>query len=171
MIKWVNDVYFHGKKVCGILTEAALDFESGRLNYAVLGIGVNIQEPPGGFPEAIREVAGALFGEAVPAGARTRLAAGILNRFFEFYRAMPDRKFFMAEYRNRSLLDGLEVTLRQGNGQWEGTVLGVDDQAQLLVRLPDGSRRAFGAGEVAIEKNNLLRQLQEKEREQQKGKR
>lgn len=162
-IKWVNDVYYQAKKVCGILTEAALDFESGKLNYAVLGIGVNIQAPQGGFPEGIREVAGALYAENAPAGARARLAAEILNRFFAFYRSMPDRKNYMQEYRGRSLLDGMEVTLRQGDNQWEGTVLGVDDQARLLVRLKDGGRRAFGAGEVAIEKNNLLHKLRERE--------
>ncbi len=37
MIKWVNDVYFHGRKVCGILTEASVDFENSGLHYAVLG--------------------------------------------------------------------------------------------------------------------------------------
>lgn len=162
-IKWVNDVYLHGRKVCGILTEASLDFESGKLNYAVLGIGVNIQAPPGGFPEGIREVAGAIFPTPAPAGARARLAAEILNRFFEIYRALPDRADYMTEYRNRSLLNGMEVTLRQGNAQWEGLVLGVDERARLIVRLPDGQKKAFGAGEVAIVKKDFLQKLHGKE--------
>lgn len=159
-IKWVSDVYLHGRKVCGILTEAALDFESGRLNYAVLGIGVNVQAPPGGFPEAIRDVAGAIFPEEAPAGARSRLAAEILNRFFEIYRTLPDRKDYMAEYRARSLLNGMEVTLHQGSAKWEGLVLGVDEEARLIVRLPDGRRKIFGAGEVAIVKKDFLHNLQ-----------
>ncbi len=163
-IKWVNDVYLHGRKVCGILTEAALDFESGRLNYAVLGIGVNVQAPPGGFPEAIRDVAGAIFPEEAPAGARSRLAAEILNRFFEIYRTLPDRKDYMAEYRARSLLNGMEVTLHQGSAKWEGLVLGVDEEARLIVRLPDGRRKIFGAGEVAIVKKDFLHNLQKKEK-------
>ncbi len=41
-IKWVNDLWKNGKKVCGILTEAALDLESGMLDYAVLGLGFNL---------------------------------------------------------------------------------------------------------------------------------
>ena len=81
-IKWVNDVYLRGRKVCGILTEAAVDFESGGLQYAVLGMGINIREPEGGFSPELAQVAGALFPGEVPAGARTRLAAAILNRFF-----------------------------------------------------------------------------------------
>lgn len=41
-IKWVNDLWKNGRKVCGILTEAALDLESGMLDYAVLGLGFNV---------------------------------------------------------------------------------------------------------------------------------
>ena len=57
-IKWVNDVYLNEKKVCGILTEASVDFENGGLNWAVLGIGINIAVPEEGFPEEIRSIAG-----------------------------------------------------------------------------------------------------------------
>ncbi len=157
-IKWVNDVYFRGKKVCGILTEASIDFENGKLNYAVLGIGVNLQEPAGGFPEEIQEVAGAIFQEMLPAGARTRLAAEIINRFFTYYKALPER-LFMAEYQKRSLLTGMEIILQQGSCQWEGTVQGVDHQARLILRLPDGSNRAFGAGVVSVVKSCFLPNL------------
>lgn len=73
-IKWVNDVFCHGKKVCGILTEAALDLETGGLQYAIVGIGVNLFPPKGGFPPELPE-AGAGFphpssgaGGAQPAG-------------------------------------------------------------------------------------------------------
>lgn len=160
-IKWVNDVYLDGKKICGILTEAAIDFENGKLNYAVLGIGVNIQEPPGGFPEGIKHIAGALFQEEPPAGVRAKLAAEILNRFFNYYQALPAHSY-MDEYKKRSLLTGLEVTFQQGRETWEGVVIGVDDDARLLVRLPDGQEKAFGAGEVTVVKKGLLEQIQKK---------
>ena len=158
-IKWVNDVYLDGRKICGILTEASLDFENGGLNYAVLGIGVNIQEPPGGFPKELENVAGALFKEEPPAGIRVRLAAEILNRFFQFYRALPAHSY-MEAYKRRSLLTSLEITFQQGRQSWEGVVLGVDDQARLVVRLPSGEEKVFGAGEVTIVKKGLLEQIQ-----------
>ena len=41
-IKWVNDLYYNEKKVCGILTEAVTDFESGDIDFAVVGIGLNL---------------------------------------------------------------------------------------------------------------------------------
>ena len=53
-IKWVNDLWKNGKKVCGILTEAALDLESGMLDYAVLGLGFNVAAPADGWPEDLR---------------------------------------------------------------------------------------------------------------------
>ncbi len=161
LIKWVNDVYFRGRKVCGILTEASVDFENSGLHYAVLGIGVNLQEPPGGFPPEVAPVAGALFQEEPPQGAASRLAAGILNCFFTYYQAMPARAY-MEEYQARSLLTGMGITFLEGGVRQEGTVLGVDQEARLLVRLPDGSEKRFGAGEVEIQKG-FLDKLREEE--------
>lgn len=162
MIKWVNDVYMKGRKVCGILTEASVDFENSGLNYAIVGIGVNVQEPPGGFAPEIRDVAGALYKEEVPAGVRTQLAAEILNRFFGFYDHLTQRTFMNA-YRERSLLTGMEVTFAQGDTVKEGLVLGVDDEARLQVHLPNGEEKLFSAGEVNIKKDFLEKLRQEEE--------
>ena len=113
-VKWVNDIYVGGRKACGILTEASFNPEDGTLDYAVVGIGINVYEPQGGFPEEIKDRAGALAGPVnrnnVPAGneaddpymsgqdpadsagvnkvlengGRNRLAAEILSRFFSY---------------------------------------------------------------------------------------
>ena len=77
-IKWVNDLWKNGKKVCGILTEAALDLESGMLDYAVLGLGFNVAAPADGWPEDLRDVAGALYDGSPAPGARAALAAAFL---------------------------------------------------------------------------------------------
>lgn len=159
-IKWVNDVYLEGKKVCGILTEAAMEGSSGALKYAVLGIGVNVLEPSGGFPENIRDIAGALFDDTPPEDTLCRLTAGILNRFFALYDMLPD-PVHMAEYRRCSILDGLTVHFSQGNASYTGTVLGIDDEARLCIRLESGEEKAFSSGEVAIEKD-FLDQLRER---------
>ena len=168
-IKWVNDVYYRARKVCGILTEASIDFETGGLHYAVLGIGVNLAEPEGGFPADIREVAGALFPQSPAPGVKTKLAAQILNRFFQYYRSLP-RRDYMEEYRRRSLLTGLGITFQQEGEEKEGVVTGVDEQARLLVRLPDGREKVFAAGEVQIQKD-FLRQLREAARAKEEGER
>ena len=49
-IKWVNDLYYQGRKVCGILTEAGTDMESGQLEWLVVGIGLNLTTSPADWP-------------------------------------------------------------------------------------------------------------------------
>ena len=55
-IKWVNDVYLDGKKVCGILTKA--QSKNGKTDFIVVGIGINLFAPEGGFPDDIKNTAG-----------------------------------------------------------------------------------------------------------------
>ncbi len=148
-IKWVNDVYIGGKKVCGILTEASVDFESGGLHWAVLGIGINIAGPEGGFPAELRETAGALFPGKCPASVRSRLAAAVIRRFFEWYERLEDAPF-LEEYRRRSFLDGKWVAFTLGSEQFSGVVQGIDEKARLVVRLDTGETQAFSAGEVSM---------------------
>ena len=60
-IKWVNDLYYQGKKVCGILTEAGTDLESGRLEWLVVGIGLNLTATAADWPPELAEKAGSLY--------------------------------------------------------------------------------------------------------------
>lgn len=103
-IKWVNDIYIAGRKVCGILTEGSADLETGGLAYAVVGIGVNVYEPDGGFPEEISRRAGAVLTRKRQ-GMRDAIAARIIREFIGIYRdaAWPG---FIGEYRSRSFLLG-----------------------------------------------------------------
>jgi len=148
-IKWVNDLILDGKKVCGILTEGALCADSARLDYAVLGIGINVTEPIGGFPAEIRDVAGALL-EAPEAGFRNRLATAILHRFFEYYRQLEKRTFFDG-YRQRLFFLGKQVSiLRTGQEIAKAIALDVDRDFRLLVRYDDGRVEALSSGEIGI---------------------
>ena len=80
-----------------------LDMESGGLSYAVLGMGINIKDPPGGWPEELAPVAGSLFGAAEPPrGVRNLIAAHILNGLAEEYRELESRRF-LSEYRSRDV--------------------------------------------------------------------
>lgn len=152
-IKWVNDIYVNTYKVCGILAEAAIDPATAGLRYVILGIGVNICEPQGGFPPEIREIAGALYREAPPIGTTEALTAAILSEFFTFYRNLGENSH-LQEYRERSLLTGLNVTFVRGNERKTGKVLGIDDEARLVIETKDGAQ-AFSMGEVAVEKDFL----------------
>ena len=149
-IKWVNDVFMDGHKVCGILTEASVDCESGLLHYAVVGIGVNLRRPAGGFPEEIRGVAGAaLDGIKVPE-LRCRLAAGILDRLTDYAENPADPSIFDG-YRRRSLVLGREINiLAPGRDPEPAVAEDLADDYSLLVRLPDGTTRRLSSGEVSV---------------------
>ena len=154
-IKWVNDLLVEGKKVCGILTEASLDCENGQLSYAVVGIGVNALEPAGGFPEELRDIAGAVFPERSLPELRCRLAAEILDRLWRYCGGETLQDCFNA-YRSRSLVLGQEVELLSpGKEPERALVLDLERDYALRVRLSDGSERRVLSGEVRVrlEKN------------------
>lgn len=146
-IKWVNDVFCGGRKVCGILTEASFGIESGGLEYAVLGIGINARRPEKGFPEEIRDIADAVF-EDGSTDERSRLISEVLKRFWDYYKMLPD-KSFLKEYRNRSILIGKEIQIMTGVKAEKAIALGIDDEFRLICRLPSGESRLLSSGEVS----------------------
>lgn len=150
-IKWVNDVFCDDKKVCGILTEASLDTETGGLSYAVLGIGINVRDPKDGFPADLRDIAASVFGEG--GGDRAALAAAVLDEFFSLY-ARLDEEAFVAEYRERSLMPGHQVIVRKPQGDRAATALEVDAQCRLRVRYDDGEEDTLSSGDVSIRLSN-----------------
>ncbi len=153
-IKWVNDIFLRGKKVVGILTEASVSMENGNLEYAVLGIGFNVYEPEGGFPEELRNIAGAVLPKRVP-DAKNRIAAEFLRCFFEVYRA-PDHLGFEAEYKARSLVLGktVDVIPTGGGATRRAKVLDITEDCNLLVEYDDGSQAVLSSGEVSVRPKN-----------------
>lgn len=149
-IKWVNDVYLNGHKVSGILTEGSIDCETGFLSYAIVGIGINIAPPEGDFPEDIRAVAGAAFGEDAPADLRCRLTAEVLERFMAYYEDLQNVPFYDA-YRRRSVVIGRQVRLiSPGREPEEAEVLDIDRNFALVVRDAFGQLRTISSGEVSL---------------------
>ncbi len=148
LIKWVNDIFVEGKKVCGILTEASTDVEVGGLSYAVVGIGVNLTEPDGGFPDELNDIVGALFKSGEKAH-RAQLAAEIIKRFFPLYRSISERAF-LKEYTDRSLLLGKKVRVIDGGSIAEATALEIDRNCRLKVRFKSGEEKWLSSGEVSV---------------------
>ena len=143
-IKWVNDLFLNGKKICGILTEGSFNLETGLLQDAVLGLGLNLYPPREGFPPELKNIAGALLPKNRP-DLKNTLTAAFLNQFSEFYREKKFRK--AAEiYRSRSLLTGRQVEIQGKTAE----VLDINDRCQLVVRYDDGSIQALSYGEVTI---------------------
>ncbi len=149
-IKWVNDVFCRGKKICGILTEASVDFETGGLTYAVLGIGINVTDPVGGFPKEIRDVAGSLYGtDPCDGSARSRIVGEVLSIFMGYYRHLA-KKTFMKTYRERSIVIGRMVEASGTTGSLPVKALDIDDDGALIVETKEGEKIRMNAGEIRI---------------------
>lgn len=150
-IKWVNDIYLNGRKVAGILTEAAFNLENGALDYAVLGIGVNVYPPVGGFPADISKIAGAVLNER-QTDTRNRLSAAIWKNFGDLYAALPDNTY-LKEYRKRLMWVDKEIYILSGVDGKQKTpaiLLGVDKNCALKVRYEDGREGTISSGEISI---------------------
>jgi BirA family biotin operon repressor/biotin-[acetyl-CoA-carboxylase] ligase len=150
-IKWVNDIYVDGRKVCGILTEAAMDLETGGLEYAVLGIGINIKEPREGFPKALNGIAGALFQkDEFPIDIKNKMVSAVLNQFWPCYSQLGKKKF-LEGYRDRSMVTGRDIWIHRGDGSTEkASAVEIDDQCRLVVIKENGQREELLSGEVSI---------------------
>ena len=147
-IKWVNDVYLDGKKVCGILTEASLSMENGGVDHAVVGIGVNVYEPKGGFPEPIKDIAGAV-APVRTADLKNKLAAFIISGFMRYYKDI-EQGGFREDYSRRLIWKGERIYLISGGNRIPCRINDVDDDCRLDVTLENGEHKLISSGEISI---------------------
>ena len=146
-IKWVNDIFVDGKKVCGILSEALYDVKGITLDCVIVGIGINAYAPSGGFPAEISESAGCVF-DKTEVGLKNRLAAEVLNRFMSYYHDMPSD--YYDEYKKRSFVIGKDVKVISGDSIVSAHVLDLDEVCGLVVRYEDGTEEVLRSGEISI---------------------
>ncbi|MBR2616990.1 MAG: biotin--[Clostridia bacterium] len=143
-IKWVNDIFVNGKKVCGILTESHA--ENGKIAYAVLGVGINLLPPKKGFNAAIREIAGGAFCAPVSPSA---VLAAFLEEFGKLYPNLSTRSHH-AEYVSRALYLGEKVIMLTASGELPVTVTGITKDFSLATKLENGEDRIFSQGEISL---------------------
>ncbi len=144
-IKWVNDVYFRGKKICGILTEAVTGFESGEIESVVTGIGINVSTKK--FGAETSEIAGAIFADDDICFGRNELCARVADYVMEFAEDL-DNPAIIQVYRERSILTGREISYLKGERKCFGHVKGIDDKGGLIVRNDEGEIETLRSGEV-----------------------
>ena len=148
-IKWVNDLYINDRKVCGILCEASMDFETGGLEYAVLGIGINVTKME--FPPELASIATSIENECGHPMSRSRLIAEISNQLEALYGQL-ETGAFMAESRSRSNVIGRDVTVIRGDERYEAHAIDIDDAGRLVIRTASGVSRV-GSGEISLKLN------------------
>jgi BirA family biotin operon repressor/biotin-[acetyl-CoA-carboxylase] ligase len=123
-----------------------MDFESGQLEYAVLGIGVNVAAMQ--FPEELGAIATSIGNECGQPVSRNRLIAEISNQLNALYGQL-DSLEFMAESRKRSVVIGRDVQVIRGGESFPAKALDIDDQGRLVIRTEAGVSRV-NSGEVSL---------------------
>lgn len=147
-IKWVNDIFVNNKKVCGILTEASFGADINTLDYAVLGVGVNMYEPENSFPEEIKDIAGAVFSRKSE-NLRNKFVAYFINSFFDCYENLESKKH-CTSYAERCFVIGKDINVISGDSIKPAKALSVDENCGLLVRFDNGETAVLNSGEISI---------------------
>ncbi|MBO7148482.1 MAG: biotin--[acetyl-CoA-carboxylase] ligase [Clostridia bacterium] len=148
-IKWVNDIYANGKKVCGILTTGSLDCSAGALDYAVLGIGINLFMPKDGFPSDIRDTADFVFDTPFDAELKASFTAELINELTDLYPLLGDVSI-AKKYRELSIVPGHDIFVLSGENKIPAKALSVGDDYSLSVRFEDGTIKDLSSGDISI---------------------
>jgi BirA family biotin operon repressor/biotin-[acetyl-CoA-carboxylase] ligase len=146
-LKWPNDVLFEGRKLAGILVEGHT--AEGVMDHAVVGVGINLRPPPGGFTAEISDRAAALSEATAGALLETAVLAGVLGRLEAAYDELLADGPGLARSRWLALADtiGREVVARAGGVDIRGTAVDLDEAGNLVVAA-DGELRVVAYGEV-----------------------
>lgn len=145
-IKWVNDVYLDGKKICGILTEAITDFETQTVSSVIIGIGMNIKTID--FPSEVENAASLNVNIS-----RVKLIACIANHLNRIL--CCDYSEFITYYRSHSMIIGEQIHFIKNAKVTTATAMDIDDTGGLVVRLENGEITTLRSGEISIRRRNI----------------
>jgi len=140
-IKWVNDLWLNGKKICGILVEA-VPGEAGMAGSLVIGVGINVTTTD--FPPELSEAAS--LGRMVD---RNELIAAIARELLRETADLRDTSY-LEDYRAWSLVLGRPVSWVLNGERREALALEIDDDGGLVILDQDGSRRTLRSGEISV---------------------
>ncbi len=143
-IKWVNDVYLGGRKICGILTEAISDFESGVAQSVIVGIGINVNTAD--FPESIEKTAASLNDKSIT---RPKIAQALADEIIKVAHDLsaPD---ILEDYRAHSLVLGKKITYIKNGETFTAIADSIGDKGELIVKTPTGDHQTLSSGEISV---------------------
>ena len=150
-LKWPNDIFVHGKKVAGILSE--MEAEGLRTRFIILGVGVNVNWPKEDIPPDLREIATSLRAEAGREFPRAEVAAEFFEELEREYGLFLKEGFssrLREEWNRLSWVNQKWVTITMMERKFEGQVLGLDTDGALLLMDREGRIQRFIAGDVSL---------------------
>lgn len=152
-VKWPNDVLVDGKKICGVLTEAASEGDIAK--YMVVGIGLNANNSLSAFPPDLRIKATTIKERLGKDVKREELVSSLLKSFEFCYEAFREGRFIsvLEDWRRFSCTLGRMVEVSGFGERWEGFAVDVDDEGWLIIKVDDGSLRKIFSADVTLSRS------------------
>jgi len=149
-IKWPNDILVSGRKLTGILTEMSAEID--RVNYVIVGIGVNVNLDSAKLAEGLAETATSIEKESGGRVSRLRLLSGILDRFDVLYEEFINGHFsrILSLWKEMSVTINRWVRVTSFEGVEEGIAFDIDAEGALLLMKKDGSMKRVLSGDVTL---------------------
>lgn len=149
-IKWPNDLLVGKRKVCGILTEMVAQLD--RIDYLVVGAGLNVNQELAEFPRELHDLATSLKAETGSKIDRAGLLRAMLEEYEHWYELWLTQGFavVLAKWKELSLSLQCPVRINTLNNSWDGWAEDIDEDGALLLRLPDGRMQRLIAGDVSL---------------------
>lgn len=148
-IKWINDIVLNNKKICGILTEASSNFESGTIDNIILGIGINFNTPIENFPHEIQNTAASLFTKENSKISRNQLCAEIINEVLSMSANLKEHNF-IDEYKKRSIVLDKDIVFIRNGISTKAHAIDIKNDGSLVVKKENGEIIILNSGEISI---------------------
>lgn len=150
-IKWINDLVAGKQKLGGILTELSVNPETGKVSYAVIGIGINCNHKEADFPPELRDIATSLRSVTGRECKAAPLAATLMEKLYDLSQTLvSEHSGIMNRYRKDCITPGQQILVLRAEERRYGTADAVLDDGSLLVTYTDGTQEAVASGEVSI---------------------
>ncbi len=151
-LKWPNDIIVNDRKAGGIRTEMSAEVD--RLEWIIIGIGLNVNTPHESFPPEIESSAVSLMeagGKQVP---RVKLLQYVLTELEALYDGFSKSGFELLREQWKALSNtiGAEVTISSPTEQLVGRAIDIDSDGALILQKEDGTKERIIAGDVRLRK-------------------
>lgn len=149
-IKWVNDIFYKGKKIAGILSEASFNIESNELSAVIIGVGLNLAGDLNAVERDLEKVMGTFFGDHLPADfSFNDFLTHWLTAFKNNLMLLP-QKDYLIQYQSHMLGLGQAILYVEDKIEQEGRIQGIDQNGHLIVEKDGGQIKYLSSGNVQI---------------------